>query len=491
MKSILVSGAVCLSTVSGLAEVLPPPTPPPASPSAPPPHAAPLLFPSHLQTKIASQAAKSERRAAERLRVSRDTCPRCSRPPVLCVCDALPSQRIRLPSTSVLVLQHPNEFRRRSLSTVPLLPLVLEDCEVAVGYSFGPGAEKKLPGVLAEYLGRGGRPLLLYPGPDAISLDRPPPSPDGAPSSPLPPLPMPDGGGDGDGGPHRRLLVLIDGTWSESVRMVLSSADLVSRCTKVQFASESASIYDVVRKEPEAHCLSTLEACARALVLLEPPSSEGGGDKRAEEARRYLEGAMRCMVETKMRVYRERNSPEPRFQRPHVRAEGRRERVREIEDRLFAPAGDGHGGGLPRPLGDDGGATLRRLAPSDGPAVDARWEHRSDTSPNKIHRLIAGPSVTLGVDAGGVLVASVLQGEDGALSMLHVAEGYRRRGYGRALVAEASDRIAARGQELVAYVRDGNAASEALFSKLGWARADPSEKKRTGRRRAKRKWILE
>jgi DTW domain-containing protein YfiP/ribosomal protein S18 acetylase RimI-like enzyme len=432
------------------------------------PPASPLCLAPHLRTKIASQAARSERRAAERSRTPRATCPGCARPPVLCVCEALPRSRIRC-ATRVVVLQHPREFRRRSLSTAPLLPKVLERCTVVVGYSFAA-----LPEPLRDYVEGGGRPLLLYPGAGAISLD------EGGGELPGAALAAPGGGGGApEGG---RVLVLIDGTWGEAARMVRSSPALVSRCARVQFASEAASIYEGLRKEPEAHCLSTLEACARALVLLEP----GAGP--AKEAREYLEGAMRCLVAKMM----ERNAREPRFQRPGTRAEGRRRVVEEFEEKLFSSPGGSSPTppGLPRDLG--GGATLRHLTLADCAWVDARWEHSSATSLSRIHRLVAEPRrATLGVERGGALVASALQGEDGALGMLHVAEAHRRRGYGEALVAEAAGMIKAGGVRTFAYVLDGNFASEALFAKLGWVRADSSIPRRTGRRRAKRLWTLD
>ena len=50
----------------------------------------------------------------------RQYCPGCQRPLPQCLCDHLPASRIRL-DTDVLVLQHPVEFRRKTISTVPLL----------------------------------------------------------------------------------------------------------------------------------------------------------------------------------------------------------------------------------------------------------------------------------------------------------------------------------------------------------------------------------
>ena len=123
-------------------------------------------YDSNMKTKIASSVAKTERREIERARVGREICQRCIRPPELCVCESLPEQLIDT-STSILILQHPRERRRKSLSTVPLMPLVLKRCIVKTGYNFTP---EQLD-LITDCIGRGQKPLLLFPGADAISLD--------------------------------------------------------------------------------------------------------------------------------------------------------------------------------------------------------------------------------------------------------------------------------------------------------------------------------
>ena len=123
-------------------------------------------YDSNMKTKIASSVAKTERREVERSRVAREICNRCIRPPELCVCQSLPEELINT-STTVLILQHPRERRRRSLSTVPLMPLVLKKCEVKSGYRFTP---LQLD-LVTEWLDKGQKPLLLFPGPSALSLD--------------------------------------------------------------------------------------------------------------------------------------------------------------------------------------------------------------------------------------------------------------------------------------------------------------------------------
>ena len=122
----------------------------------------------NMKTKIAFSVAKTERREVERSRVGREICNRCIRPPDLCVCQSLPEELINT-STTVLILQHPRERRRRSLSTVPLMPLVLKKCEVKSGYRFTP---LQLD-LVTEWLDKGQKPLLLFPGPpdSTLSLD--------------------------------------------------------------------------------------------------------------------------------------------------------------------------------------------------------------------------------------------------------------------------------------------------------------------------------
>jgi hypothetical protein len=47
------------------------------------------------------------------------------------------------------------------------MPLVLEKCTIKVGYNFTPDQLD----LVKECLGRGQKPLLLFPGPSAINLD--------------------------------------------------------------------------------------------------------------------------------------------------------------------------------------------------------------------------------------------------------------------------------------------------------------------------------
>jgi len=199
------------------------------------------------------------------------------------------------------------------------MPLVLEKCSIKVGYNFTPDQLD----LVRECLQRGQKPLLLFPGNSAISLDKT----------------EADGHACDDEQDEefinvqelrngQQLLILIDGTWAEAKRMIIQSPILVEQCQQVQFTAENESIYDVVRKEPEKHCISTLEACSYALTLLEPD------EICAQGAKEYLEGSMKYMVEKKLKVHEIRN-PEPRFTKPGVKIYEKNKRRFEIKEELF------------------------------------------------------------------------------------------------------------------------------------------------------------
>jgi DTW domain-containing protein YfiP len=100
----------------------------------------------------------------------RVVCSRCKRPtPKACICESLPSEPILLKRTRILVLQHPNETKRKNRS-VPLLELTLSKDSLLVGVGRRLGNEIS-PKRIMEIIRDDSEPLfLLYPGPDAIPL---------------------------------------------------------------------------------------------------------------------------------------------------------------------------------------------------------------------------------------------------------------------------------------------------------------------------------
>lgn len=93
------------------------------------------------------------------------------------------------------------------------------------------------------------------------------------------------------------VLIAFDGTWSHAKEMVAASVEFLSRfavrvCLECDESVEGKSIYDselILRKEPYLGCVSTAEAVARVLSVVEP---NGVGC----EAERQLVGALEQMV---------------------------------------------------------------------------------------------------------------------------------------------------------------------------------------------------
>ncbi|MBT8768954.1 tRNA-uridine aminocarboxypropyltransferase [Metapseudomonas boanensis] len=161
-------------------------------------------------------------------------CPRCLRPETHCLCPLIPCLSSR---TRVLVLQHPSEVGH-ALNTARLATMGLENAELRVGEVF-----EDLQGVLSD---PNYRACLLFPGEDA--------SPLAEVSSDLRPM----------------LLIVPDGTWRKA-RKLLHLNPALADLPRVTLPSNLQSRYRL-RKAPMAGALSTIEAIATALDILEAPA---------------------------------------------------------------------------------------------------------------------------------------------------------------------------------------------------------------------------
>jgi DTW domain-containing protein YfiP len=145
--------------------------------------------------------------------------------------------------TKCVFLMHPKEFKREKAGTGRLTHLCLADSEIHMGIGFDAH-----PAVQALIADPRHFPVLLYPGETARNLSR------GA-------LQPADLGG-------RRLVVfLLDATWACARKMLRLSASL-QRLPRIMFTPSSPSRY-VIKQQPQAGCLSTLEATHELLVALE------------------------------------------------------------------------------------------------------------------------------------------------------------------------------------------------------------------------------
>jgi DTW domain-containing protein YfiP len=231
----------------------------------------------------------------------RDLCPRCRRPPQLhgrkfCICSTLPSEPIALQHTRVLILQHPAESKK-TIASVPLIPLCIQQFDVKKGNHFSAS-------VVQQAVDEGFEPLLLFPGPGALALDAEVPNGQNAEdSNPQAPRDGQSFTASDPASPRKVCLVLIDGTWTQARHMVRHSPELAACCKHVMFEGEVEAIINPLRREPEQHCTSTLEACTRALRLVErTPQASAAAD--------HMEAALRAIVNAQLSMV---GSSPPRF----------------------------------------------------------------------------------------------------------------------------------------------------------------------------------
>lgn len=95
-----------------------------------------------------------------------------------------------------------------------------------------------------------GFPVLLFPGEDALNLSR---------RSPKERMALVPAG-------RQWVVFVLDGTW-KSVRKMLRLSHNLANLPKVCFDPPSPSNYRI-RRQPQAHCYSTLEAIHQVLDLL-------------------------------------------------------------------------------------------------------------------------------------------------------------------------------------------------------------------------------
>ncbi len=170
-------------------------------------------------------------------------CAECTRPQRNCIC------RLASPidnRVEVLVLQHPDETKNAK-NTAGLLLLSLKNSQCYIGEMFNPDD-------LHNWLFAGNRtPVLLYPDtPDseARGFCMPQPTAMYKQSS-----------------PEQLRLVILDGTWRKSRKMLYLNRSLQS-LPRLALDTTPASLY-TIRKAHSENQLSTLEASCYALQQLE------------------------------------------------------------------------------------------------------------------------------------------------------------------------------------------------------------------------------
>ena len=291
----------------------------------------------------------------------RAMCLDCGRPSSVCLCGAL----VKVPTqTRVVILQHPRESDV-PINTARIAERALPNSELHVGVELGDSKEVR------RALSDPAAPaILLYPGPDARDLAREPPE-----------------------GPVT--LTVIDGTWWQAQKLFKKNPFLAS-LPRYALDPTVPSRYRI-RREPAAHCVSTIEAITLALGVLERRSSRDGAAPAAEAPIEALLQPFEAMVDHQLRFAAERRAER------HVakKAKGKR---RERPLRAFGEraedlvVGYGEANAWPRgtPLGE-GGEILHFAAERvlSGERFEAFIAPRRPLSPSFMHHTgIAESAVT-------------------------------------------------------------------------------------------------
>jgi len=166
----------------------------------------------------------------------RPTCYRCFRPEAHCLCAVIPSVDNRTP---VVILQHPRE-RTHPFNTARLTELGLRQVEVLVDHL---GCLRRDPTPLGALEGA----ALLYPASDARDITSLAP------------------------GEAPRRLFVIDGTWHHA-RTLYRDIPVLGTLPHLTLPGHLRSAFQI-RRQPDVHCLSTIEAVVFALQALEPTTA--------------------------------------------------------------------------------------------------------------------------------------------------------------------------------------------------------------------------
>ncbi|MFT4814065.1 MAG: DTW domain-containing protein YfiP [Paracoccaceae bacterium] len=174
----------------------------------------------------------------------RKICSACQYPVVVCVCSVITQMAV---DVEIIILQHPSE-KNRAKNTVRLISLVVPEAKVVVGERAADFEQIKQRLVDAE--SAGARVAVLFPSPESTIL-----SENLEPASNI-----------------IHTLILIDGTWRKAKKMWQLNPWL---WTLAVFRLEAGfkSRYRI-RKGSEAGGLSTLEAAALALEIVEDADTE-------------------------------------------------------------------------------------------------------------------------------------------------------------------------------------------------------------------------
>jgi len=165
----------------------------------------------------------------------RELCTDCNRALATCFC------RYTKPfatKTRFIILMHPREFKRQRVGTGRVTRKSLINSEILVGVDFSQHEELNRILTATEYF-----PVLLFPGKEALMTGSE------ACGNLIQTRPL--------------AVIIIDATWASARKMLRLSPNL-QNLTRISFDEGDRSRFSI-KRQPEAACLSTIEAAYRLL----------------------------------------------------------------------------------------------------------------------------------------------------------------------------------------------------------------------------------
>lgn len=183
-----------------------------------------------------------------------ELCAHCEKTPELCICAEIKPAQSRL---EVLILQHPQE-PDKDLSSAPIITKAIENATRKVGLSWANLS--KAAGYQVESPARWG--VLFVKGSDREVFAKFPPSTrllsfkKGRDPEDVTMLDSLEG------------IVILDGTWAQGKTLWWRNPWLL-KLQRLSLRPAQRSLYGRLRKEPRRECVSSLEATAETLEILE------------------------------------------------------------------------------------------------------------------------------------------------------------------------------------------------------------------------------
>ena len=180
------------------------------------------------------------------IKETRTKCYTCSRPTSTCICKYIHPISTK---TRFVILMHPKEHKREKIGTGRMTHLQLENSEIIVGVDFTNN--ERVNEIIANEKNNA---LLLYPGLDSFNLS------------------MRDRADTISFMDETPYLFILDGTWPCARKMLKQSKNLQA-LKRVSFDNDITSKF-VIKQQPAALCLSTIESVYTVVNLLKESDVE-------------------------------------------------------------------------------------------------------------------------------------------------------------------------------------------------------------------------